>query len=150
MLWSRAHAMSVCFPCFTKKKEKKREKIRRRKQTKWKTFLETWQMIHGRMSIVWVSEWAICSCLMSTDCLFIPSSQPPQYVPPSSKSKRPPFIWALPVDEFAFAAAVGVVAVVVVADPGEFGAIAKANRTREKERKHKGLKQMKHNRILEK
>lgn len=63
-----------------------------------------------------------CCCYV-TFC-YIPSSQPPQYVPPSSKSKRPPFICAL-TDEFAAAAfAVGVVAVVVDADPGEFGAIA--------------------------
>lgn len=61
---------------------------------------------------------------MYVKCFFIPSSQPPQYVPPSSKSKRPPFIWALTDDEFAFVAAVGDVAVVVDADPGEFGAIA--------------------------
>lgn len=48
-----------------------------------------------------------------------PSSQPPQYVPPSSKSNRPPFICGLDDDEFAAA-----FATVVDADPGEFGAIA--------------------------
>lgn len=52
----------------------------------------------------------------------VPSSQPPQYVPPSSKSKRPPFICGLDV-EFA-AEFGGAAAVVVDADPGEFGAIA--------------------------
>lgn len=52
---------------------------------------------------------------------YIPSSQPPQYVPPSSKSKRPPFICGLVDVEFA-AAVAGVTA--VDADPGEFGAIA--------------------------
>lgn len=54
---------------------------------------------------------------------YIPSSQPPQYVPPSSKSNRPPFICGL--DDVGFAAAFVVdVAAVVDADPGEFGAIA--------------------------
>lgn len=55
---------------------------------------------------------------------FIPSSQPPQYVPPSSKSKRPPFICALTEFEFAAAFPVGDIAVAVDVDPGEFGAIA--------------------------
>lgn len=49
-----------------------------------------------------------------------PSSQPPQYVPPSSKSNRPPFICGLVDAEFAEA----FTAAVVDADPGEFGAIA--------------------------
>lgn len=52
--------------------------------------------------------------------LYQPSSQPPQYVPPSSKSNRPPFICGLADAEFAAA----FVAAVVDADPGEFGAIA--------------------------
>lgn len=53
--------------------------------------------------------------------LYIPSSQPPQYVPPSSKSNRPPFICGLVDDAFA---AAEFAAIVVDADPGEFGAIA--------------------------
>lgn len=56
--------------------------------------------------------------------MHIPSSQPPQYVPPSSKSKRPPFICGRVVVEPLFSAFVGDKwpAVVVDAEPGEFGA----------------------------
>lgn len=57
---------------------------------------------------------------------FLPSSQPPQYVPPSSKSNRPPFICALTADASLFAAFEFDVAftpvVAVDAEPGEFGA----------------------------
>lgn len=57
---------------------------------------------------------------------YAPSSQPPQYVPPSSKSNRPPFICALTADALLFPAFVFDVAfapvVVVDCEPGEFGA----------------------------
>lgn len=73
--------------------------------------------------ITWLSQrltdWASLAAVLFY-VLYKPSSQPPQYVPPSSKSNRPPFICGLAEAEFAAA----FVAAVVDADPGEFGAIA--------------------------
>lgn len=117
MFWSRTHAMSMCFSFL---------EINDVENTFKYTQYFVWCLAQQSVFYIWL--------LFVTFC-YIPSSQPPQYVPPSSKSKRPPFICAL-VDEFAAAAfPVGVCAVVVDVDPGEFGAIANDIRELQREKK---------------